>query len=118
MTRTAIARKDTREEAGERTRLTLAQDRALRPHAWKVNNEPDETYWIARNINTFRLKKGISQAKLAKQAGISIRTLSALETAETDINPTLKTLRAIADNLGVETIELYRHRKFEVNISV
>jgi DNA-binding XRE family transcriptional regulator len=113
-----MTREMTIREALERARQTLAHDKAQRPQAWKANNEPDETYWIARNINMFRLKKGISQAKLAKSAGISIRTLSALETAEPDINLTLKTLRAIANDLGVETIELYRHRKFDVNINV
>ncbi|NOZ59253.1 MAG: helix-turn-helix domain-containing protein [Euryarchaeota archaeon] len=54
---------------------------------------------IARNLSHLRKERGISLTGLAERAGISKSTLSSLEAGEA--NPTISTLWAIADALGV-----------------
>ena len=60
---------------------------------------------IAGNIRKFRKKKGLSQDKLAKLADVTHTTLVKLESGANN-NPTVKTLKKIADALGVSLDEL------------
>ncbi len=53
---------------------------------------------LAQNIKKHRKKHKLSQEELAKKAGITYSTLIKLETGVND-NPTIKTLRKIADAL-------------------
>ncbi len=60
---------------------------------------------IATNIKKFRKKKGLSQDKLAKLADVTHTTLVKLESGANN-NPTIKTLKKIANALGVSLDEL------------
>lgn len=55
---------------------------------------------IAQNIKKYRKKKGISQDKLSKLAGVTYNTIVKIESGAT-LNPRVDTLRLIAKGLGV-----------------
>jgi len=55
---------------------------------------------IAQNIKKYRKKKGISQDKLSKLAGVTYNTIIKIESGAT-LNPRVDTLRLIAKCLGV-----------------
>jgi transcriptional regulator with XRE-family HTH domain len=55
-------------------------------------------------IHKLREKRELSQVVLASEAGLSVRTLSAIETG--NANPTWATVRDIAAALGVSIGEL------------
>ena len=55
---------------------------------------------IAKNIKKHRAKLGVSQDKLSKLAGVTLHTLTKIETGATP-NPTIDTVKKIADALGV-----------------
>ncbi|WP_200956725.1 XRE family transcriptional regulator [Thermococcus barophilus] len=63
------------------------------------NSNDTRMITLARNIRRLREEKGLSLTELAEKAGISKSTLSSLEAGKT--NPTISTLWAIADALGV-----------------
>ncbi|GAA3590509.1 helix-turn-helix domain-containing protein [Klugiella xanthotipulae] len=54
---------------------------------------------LARNIRRFRTERSMSLAELGRRAGLSKQTLGALE--QGNGNPTIETVSAIADALGV-----------------
>lgn len=56
---------------------------------------------LSENIKKIRKKKGLSQDKLAKAAGVTLTTLVKLESGAND-NPTIKTLQKIATALNVK----------------
>ena len=58
------------------------------------------------NIRRIRLKKGFSQATLAKQAGLSPNYIGTLERGVQ--NPSLKTLERLAKGLGCPMSETCR----------
>lgn len=60
---------------------------------------------LSENIKNFRKKKGLSQDKLAKLADVTLTTLVKLESGVND-NPTIKTLKKIADALETGIDEL------------
>lgn len=60
---------------------------------------------LSNNIKKFRKKKGLSQDKLAKLADVTHTTLVKIESGVND-NPTIKTLKKIADVLEVTLDEL------------
>ena len=55
---------------------------------------------IAQNIEKYRKKKGISQDKLSKLAGVTYNTIIKIESGAT-LNPRVETLRLIAKALSV-----------------
>ena len=55
---------------------------------------------IAKNIKKYRAKRKISQDKLSKLAGITLHTLTKIESGATP-DPRIQTVRKIADALGV-----------------
>ena len=57
---------------------------------------------LGRAITLCRKQKGMTQAELASQAGISISYLSLLEQNKR-IDPTLSTLQKLAEAIGVPT---------------
>jgi transcriptional regulator with XRE-family HTH domain len=59
----------------------------------------------AQAVRHFRLEKGLSQAALARAAGLHPSLISAIERGKTD-NPTFETLIALADGLGITKSEL------------
>lgn len=65
---------------------------------------------LAENIKRFRKKNGISQDKLAKLADVTHTTLVKIE-AGVNENPTIKTLKKIADALDVSIDELVGRKK-------
>jgi len=62
---------------------------------------------LSDNIKKFRKKKGMSQDKLAKLADVTHTTLAKLESGAND-NPTVKTLKKIADALEIRLDDLIR----------
>lgn len=60
---------------------------------------------LAQTIKELRKKRKISQEELAKQAGITYSTLIKIESGAND-NPTIKTMRKIADALRVTLDDL------------
>jgi len=64
---------------------------------------------LSDNIKKFRKKKGMSQDKLAKLADVTHTTLVKLESGAND-NPTVKTLKKIADALEISLDDLIRRK--------
>jgi len=56
--------------------------------------------FISRNIKKYRKKKGISQDKLSKLAGVTYNTIIKIESGATS-NPRVETLQHIAKALNV-----------------
>lgn len=65
---------------------------------------PDKVRLVARNVRRMRLERGYSQGELARRAGLAKQTLSSIEAGEA--NPTVLTLSAVADGLGVPVAHL------------
>ncbi|HEX9722211.1 MAG TPA: helix-turn-helix transcriptional regulator [Candidatus Paceibacterota bacterium] len=64
---------------------------------------------IAQNIKKHRKKKGISQDKLSKLAGVTYNTIIKIESGAT-LNPRVDTLRLIAKGLGVTVDNLLNEK--------
>lgn len=60
---------------------------------------------IAEKVRKARKKTGLSQDKLARKAGVAYNTVVKIESGENK-NPTIKTLRSIANALDVSVDEL------------
>lgn len=60
---------------------------------------------IADNVRKARKKAGLSQDKLAREAGVAYNTVVKIESGENK-NPTIDTLRSIAKALGVSVDEI------------
>jgi transcriptional regulator with XRE-family HTH domain len=54
---------------------------------------------LGKSIHTCRVKRGLSQAELARRAGCSVSYLSMLENSKRD--PTMSVVQSIATGLGV-----------------
>lgn len=61
---------------------------------------------VSENIRKLRIKKGISQDRLSKDADLALNTVVKIETGE--INLTVETLEKIAKALGVSTGDLFK----------
>jgi len=62
---------------------------------------------IGKNIKKYREKLGISQDKLSKLAGITLHTITKIESGATP-DPRIETVKKIADALGVSVDELLK----------
>jgi len=62
---------------------------------------------IAKNIKKYRDKLGISQDKLSKLAGVTLHTLTKIETGSTP-DPRIETLKKIAVGLNVSVDDLIK----------
>lgn len=62
---------------------------------------------IAKNIKKYRAKRGISQDKLSKLAGITLHTITKIESGVT-LDPRIETIKKIACALGVSIDDLAR----------
>jgi len=62
---------------------------------------------IGKNIRKYRIKKGLSQDKLAKLADVTYTTLVKIESGVNN-NPTIKTLKKIANALDVKIDDLLK----------
>ena len=62
---------------------------------------------IAKNIKKYRTELGISQDKLSKLAGITLHTITKIESGATP-DPRIETVKKIADALGVSIDDLMR----------
>jgi len=62
---------------------------------------------IAKNIKKYREKKGISQDKLSKLAGVTLHTITKIESGATP-DPRIETVKKIADALGISVDELLK----------
>ncbi len=62
---------------------------------------------IAKNIKKHRAKLGISQDKLSKLAGITLHTITKIESGATP-DPRIETVKKIADALGVSIDDLMK----------
>jgi transcriptional regulator with XRE-family HTH domain len=62
---------------------------------------------IAGNIKRYRNKLGISQDQLSKRANFAFHTIAKIETSTT-LNPTIETVKKIADALGISLDDLMK----------
>lgn len=62
---------------------------------------------IAKNIKKYRAKIGISQDKLSKLAGITLHTITKIESGATP-DPRIETMAKIAKGLDVSIDDLMR----------
>lgn len=62
---------------------------------------------IASNMKKYRKKLGISQDKLSKMAGVTLHTITKIESGATP-DPRIETLRKIASALGVKVDDLIK----------
>jgi len=62
---------------------------------------------IADNIKKYRKKLGISQDILSKRANLAFHTIAKIEAGSTP-NPTIDTVKKIADALGVSLDDLMK----------
>lgn len=62
---------------------------------------------IAKNIKKCRDKLGISQDKLSKLAGVTLHTITKIESGAT-ADPRIETLRKIADALKIKVDDLIK----------
>jgi len=62
---------------------------------------------FALRLKKLRVEKGLSQEKLAAEAGITLSQVARIETAR--INPTLTTLAALSKALKVDLGDLFDH---------
>lgn len=60
---------------------------------------------LAKNVERLRKQKGLSQEKLARLADVANNTIIKIESGENN-NPTLETLRKVAEAFGVSVDEL------------
>lgn len=69
-------------------------------------NTKDEKYLKAfgKHLRKLRIEKGFTQESLAYKADLSLSQIGRIERGE--INPTLCTLKIIADNLNITVTEL------------
>ena len=63
---------------------------------------------VSDNIRKIRLKKGISQDRLSKEADFALNTIVKIETGESP-NPTVETLEKIAKALDVSVGDLFKN---------
>ncbi len=64
---------------------------------------------LSENIKRFRKKNRLSQDKLAKLADVTLTTLVKIESGAND-NPTIKTLKKIADALEITVDDLLENK--------
>lgn len=62
---------------------------------------------IGKNIKKYRNKLGISQDTLSKKANLAFYTIAKIEAGATP-NPTIETVKKIADALGVSLDDLMK----------
>ncbi|MDD5627409.1 MAG: helix-turn-helix transcriptional regulator [Patescibacteria group bacterium] len=62
---------------------------------------------IAKNMKKYRGKLGVSQDKLSKLAGITLHTITKIESGATS-DPRIETVKKIADALGVSLDDLMK----------
>ena len=62
---------------------------------------------IGKNIKKYRNKLGISQDTLSKKANLAFHTIAKIEAGSTP-NPTIETVKKIADALGVSLDDLIK----------
>jgi len=62
---------------------------------------------IAKNIKKYREKKDISQDKLSKLAGVTLHTITKIESGATP-DPRIETVKKIADALGISVDDLLK----------
>jgi len=62
---------------------------------------------IGRNVRKYRKKLGISQDILSKRANLAFHTVAKIEAGSTP-NPTIDTVKKLADALGVSLDDLMK----------
>jgi len=68
---------------------------------------PKKMSTIAKNIKKYRTRLGISQDKLSKLAGITLHTITKIESGATS-DPRIETVKKIANALGVSIDDLIK----------
>ena len=62
---------------------------------------------VCENVRKLRIKKGVLQDRLSKDADLALNTVAKIETGESP-KPTVETLEKIAKVLGVSVAELFK----------
>ena len=66
---------------------------------------------LAKNIKKYRQKSGMSQDKLSKLAGVTLHTITKIESGAT-LDPRVETVKKIADALGCSIDELFDNKAY------
>ena len=77
-----------------------------------INNNGNLSKKICKKIRLERLKRNISQEKLAELANLSRPTIGTIERAE--VSPTIETIEKIANAFDMTFLELVDITKFEL----
>lgn len=63
---------------------------------------------LARNVQQARLARGLTQEELGSLSGLARARINLIETGRANINPTVKTLVALAHGFSIPSLEAYR----------
>lgn len=109
MSRTAIASKkqasifDPKRKGTDEASLL----RRHRPDLLEAKRHPSPRRKLAEKLLQLRERAGLSQAALARKAGIGVATYQRIEQCQPSSNPGLDVLEALAKALKVEFVELW-----------
>jgi ribosome-binding protein aMBF1 (putative translation factor) len=81
--------------------------RKFRPDLMAIKAAPSPRRDLAERLFELRMKAGLSQAALAKKAGIGVATYQRIEQCQPISNPGLDVLENLAKALKVEFVELW-----------
>lgn len=83
----------------------------------KLNPLPSR-FVIARNIKALREHSHLSQAALAKRAGVSQRTVSNIENPEAETTPTTDRVEAVASAFGLQLFHVAMPIPLEILVDI
>ena len=82
--------------------------RRKRPDLAAIKRDPSPRRRLAEHLLALRTRAGLSQAALARKAGIGVATYQRIEQCQPTSNPGLDVLEGLAEALKVDFIELWK----------
>jgi transcriptional regulator with XRE-family HTH domain len=82
--------------------------------SYKPYTSKGDTMTVGELIRNWRNARGLTQQKLGERSGIHVIRISQIEGDKT--NPTLTTLRRVAEALGAEVIVSFKPKDGDVDI--
>ena len=93
-----------------------ARTRKTRPDLNQADSHPSIRYFLAVNLGTLLRKQKLTQAALAKKAGLSLRCIQGMASPAATTHPTLESIDSVALALGVKVIDLLRTWEESVHV--
>jgi DNA-binding phage protein len=94
----------------------LARTRKTRPDLAHADEHPSIRYFLAVNLGLIMHKQKLTQAALAKKAGLSLRCVQGMASPAATTHPTLESVDAVALALGVKVVDLLRTWKETLHV--